>query len=344
MRVESLMRDPEHAWSRRLTRVAHEPKRAAKWAKWFVAKQATTLGHELFVDGDREFASTAFVVGSARSGTTWVAEVLSAASDTRFIMEPFDERCSQFRGGMPDATYLAPDAQNERLGFFADKVFSGQLRSKWTDQYNHAHHPVRRVVKDVRTVALLGWLNARYPEMPVIYVLRHPFATAWSMASLGWGAHGDLLRPHGRLDHLEPHERTLLLRQAFLAEVTRWCVEQSRGLRHLTPATNVVYYESIVEHPSEAFSSMATYLSGRSRAWSGWQPDPTTFAKPSATSVRRAAPSDATQWVESWQGELAPDAVSEALTIVEEFGLSDLYDLGPTPKIAAGDLWMRSAP
>ncbi len=99
MRVESLMRDPEHAWSRRLTRVAHEPKRAAKWAKWFVAKQATTLGHELFVDGDREFASTAFVVGSARSGTTWVAEVLSAASDTRFIMEPFDERCSQFRGG-----------------------------------------------------------------------------------------------------------------------------------------------------------------------------------------------------------------------------------------------------
>jgi Sulfotransferase family len=338
------MRDPEHAWSRRITRVAQEPQRVAKWARWFVTKQATTIGHELFVESDREFASTAFVVGSARSGTTWIAEVLSASPDTRFIMEPFDERCSQFRGGLPDATYLAPGAQNERLGFFADKVFTGQLRSKWTDQYNHAHHPVRRVVKDVRTVALLGWLTARYPEMPVVYVLRHPFATAWSMASLGWGAHGDLLRPHGRLDHLEPSERNLVLRQAFLAEVTRWCVEQSRGLRHLTPAIHVAYYESVVDHPAEAFDAMASYLSGRSGAWTGWQPDSSTFAKPSATSVRRTAPSHGAQWVESWQGQLDATVMDEAFDIVERFNLSDVYDLGSAPKIRADELWMRSAP
>jgi len=338
------MRDPEHAWSRRMTRVAHEPQRVAKWAKWYVAKHATTLGHELFVDSDRAYGSTAFIVGSARSGTTWIAEVLSAAAETRFIMEPFDERCSQFRGGLPDATYLAPGAQNERLGFFADKVFSGQLRSKWTDQYNHAHHPVRRVVKDVRTVALLGWLTERYPEMPVIYILRHPFATAWSMASLGWGAHGDLLRPHGRLDHLEPSERSLVLRQAFLAEVTRWCVEQSRGLRHLNPANKVVYYEEVVERPSEAFDAMAAYLSGQSQAWEGWQPDPATFTKPSATSVRRSAPNDAAAWVESWQGQLDASVIDEAIAIIRDFQLDDVYDLGATPRIAAHELWMRGAP
>jgi hypothetical protein len=335
------VRDPEHAWSRRLTRVRREPARVAKWARWYVSKQTTSINHELFVDADRSPSSTCFVVGSARSGTTWVAEVLSAAKDTRFIMEPFDERCSQFRGGLPDATYLAPGVHNDRLGLFADRVFSGQLRSKWTDQYNHAHHPVRRVVKDVRTVALLGWITDRYPEMPTVYVLRHPFATAWSMASLGWGTHGDLLDPKRRLDAVEGEERALLIRQAFLAEVTRWCVEQQRGLRHVQPSTVVAYYEDLVSDPASSFAAIASALGHRSTAWLGWSPDPATFATPSATSVRRAAPSDANGWVASWQGELDPSVVDEALAIVRQFGLDDVYDLSATPKIPAEQLWQR---
>lgn len=335
------MRDPEHALARRLTRVRNEPERVAKWARWFVAKQTTTIGHELFVDADRSVNRTCFVLGSARSGTTWVAEVLSAAKDTRFIMEPFDERCSQFRGGLPDATYLSPGVQNDRLAFFADKVFTGQLRSRWTDQYNHAHHPVRRVVKDVRTVALLGWIADRYPEMPILYVLRHPFATAWSMATLGWGTHGDLLDPKRRLDVLAPNERSVLLRQAFLAEVTRWCVEQSRGLRSLPASTIVCFYEDLVADPSGAFDAIADALGGRSTAWQGWRPDPTTFATPSATSVRRSAPTSVTGWVESWQGELGPDVVDEALAIVATFGLDDLYGAASHPLLRAATLAHR---
>ncbi|MEI6701763.1 MAG: hypothetical protein WCL38_08425, partial [Actinomycetota bacterium] len=100
------MRDPEHAWSRRLSRISREPDRVLKWAKWYVTKHSTTLGHELFFDQDHDVSSTALILGSARSGTTWVAEVLAAESDTRFIMEPFDDCCSLFRGGFPDATYL----------------------------------------------------------------------------------------------------------------------------------------------------------------------------------------------------------------------------------------------
>lgn len=337
------MRDPEYAWSRRAKRVAHEPRRVAAWARWYATKQARELNHELFLDPNHDVASTAFVVGSARSGTTWLAEVLSADHDTRFIMEPFDDRCSQFRGGMLDATYLAPHAQNDRLGFFADKVFTGQLRSQWTDQFNHAHRPARRVVKDVRTVALLGWIAARYPAMPIIYVVRHPFATAFSMATLGWGAHGDLLHPTDRLDALSTDERRLLLRQAFLAEVSRWCVEQSRGLRHPDPAIAVCFYEQLVADPVAEFARLGDYLASRSPAWAGWAPSPSSFAKPSQTSVRRQAAGTVAGWVETWQGELDQATVDEAQQIVASFGLGSIYGTSPEPQCAPARIWQGVA-
>ncbi len=335
------MRDPEHAWSRRLGRISREPERVLKWAKWYVTKQSTAIGHELFFDQDHDVSSTALVLGSARSGTTWVAEVLAADSETRFIMEPFDDRCSQFRGGLPDATYLSPGAHNDRLEYFSDRVFSGHLRSKWTDQYNHARHPSRRVVKDVRTVSLLGWFAARYPSMPIIYLIRHPFATAWSMASLGWGTHGSLLGERTRLDALTNAEKNILLPQAFLAEVTRWCVEQERGLRHLDPTIHVAFYENVVSTPETAFSDMADYLGGRSGAWKGWTPDASLFDRPSKTSVRRDAPQAASQWVESWQGELPPEVITQAIEIVRSFGLDELYGTQPTPNLEPSDLWRR---
>jgi hypothetical protein len=256
-------------------------------------------------------------------------------------MEPFDDRCSQFRGGLPDATYLTPGTHNERLEYFADRVFSGQLRSQWTDQYNHAHHPMRRVVKDVRTVALLGWFLSRYPSMPIVYLLRHPFATAWSMATLGWGTHGGLLGESARLDALSEGERSIIIPQAFLAEVTRWCVEQQRGLRHLDPSVHVVFYEDVVADPSSGFSEIAEYCSTRSQAWKNWTPDHTTFARPSATSVRRAAPATAQDWAASWQGMIDDSVIEQALTIVQKFGLDDVYGLNSTPNLSAGDLWKR---
>jgi hypothetical protein len=315
--------------------------RVLKWAKWYAAKHTTTVGHELFLERDHDVTSTCFVLGSARSGTTWAAEVLSAANDTRFIMEPFDDRCSQFRGGLPDATYLSPGARDERLEYFADRVFSGQLRSQWTDQFNHAHHPVRRVVKDVRTVALLGWFRSRYPTMPVVYLLRHPFATAWSMATLGWGTHGSLLGETSRLDTVTEVERRILLPQAFVAEVTRWCVEQSRGLRHLDDGVHVVFYEDLVAEPALGFTSISHYLATRSPAWRNWEPDAATYARPSATSVRREAPTSARDWVSTWQGLIDDATVDHALSIVKQFGLDDVYGLNSTPNVRADELWRR---
>jgi hypothetical protein len=336
------MRDPQHAWSRRIARISQDPTRIVHWAKWFTSKYTTKVSHELFLEASHDLSASCFVLGSARSGTTWMAEVLSAAQDTRFIMEPFDVRCSQFRDGLPDATYLSPGSHNERLEYFGDRVFSGQLRSQWTDQYNHARRPTRRVVKDVRTVALLGWFLSRYSAMPTVYVLRHPFATAWSMATLGWGTHGSLLAESTRLDRLSETERKILLPQAFLAEVTRWCVEQERGLRHLEPSVRVVFYEDLVASPLGGFSKIAEHLGARSKAWRNWTPDPATFTTPSATSVRRVAPASADEWLASWQGMIDDATIQQALSIIKEFGLDDVYGLASTPNLDADELWKRT--
>ena len=137
---------------------------------------------------------------------------------------PDREAQSYFRHGVPFAAYVDPMEDDYRLSTLFDQVFSGRYRSSFADQRNRARLPIRRFVKDTNTVNLLPWIVAHYPEVPIIYLLRHPFAVSWSYTELGWRSD-----PLGRLlvnEHFGSHQAEFsaeLIRQTFLYNVTLWC-------------------------------------------------------------------------------------------------------------------------
>jgi hypothetical protein len=148
---------------------------------------------------------------------------------------------------------------------------------------------------------------------------------------LGWGTHGDLLNERERIDSLPVPERGLLAEQAFVAEVTRWCVETSRARLHPAENVHVLFYESLVASPETEFLRLGAYLDRFGPSWRSWKPDAQAVARPSKTSVRRDAPSDPGAWIETWQGRLSPLAIETATHIVDRFGLADLYGDNPMP-------------
>ena len=54
------------------------------------------------------------------------------------------------------------------------------------DQGNTSRLPRGRVVKDCYGTNLAPYVATHFPEVPLIFLLRHPLATAYSIVSLGW--------------------------------------------------------------------------------------------------------------------------------------------------------------
>lgn len=131
------------------------------------------------------------VTGSHRSGTTWLANMLSLADGTLMAHEPFNiEPWAYSLGGLAEhwfayAPGLPQDAALEAfgavLGRRARKAF---LKSQW----QHWLPPLRRgrlVIKDPIAALSSEWL-ARNHDLEVVVVVRHPVAFAASLKRLGW--------------------------------------------------------------------------------------------------------------------------------------------------------------
>src|SRR5439155_17907235 len=112
----------------------------------------------------------------------------------------------------------------------ADEILSGRVRSIWTDKYNRAHLPRKRLVKEVRGNLLLGWMHRNFPGMPIVLVLRHPCAVVSSQLKLPWNWHTDpevfLSQDALMKDHLEPFREELTrVTDPFERHVLVWCIE-----------------------------------------------------------------------------------------------------------------------
>jgi hypothetical protein len=235
-----------------------------------------------------------FVVGSGRSGTTWIGGVIGTCSGCVPVYEPLNleyvSRCP--RWAMPGAYLRKGDSYPEWEGFF-DGLLGGRISNAWTRQdwasvpKFLARSPLagrvgyrlakcryriremlacRYVIKEVYANLMLDWLAA-YTGARIVYLIRHPCAVIGSRmrGPKGyWEFELDSILGYSSLmsDFLEPFRRTIsaattpLERQAIL-----WCVEnfvplfQARSRDWL-----VCCYEDFVADPDGAFRRVFRFL------------------------------------------------------------------------------------
>ena len=180
------------------------------------------------------------ILGSGRSGTTWLQDVLAEANNLRPVFEPLKAVTSR----VPDYeyAYLQEDANPEDLTVFLDNVFSGDFRSIWSDyriwpskvapSWSHfssianlmryrrdlvrfkdnylKYHPMVKkealLVKFIRANLMIGWLRQRF-DLDMILVLRHPGAVVESQLRLG----GESWDPLTRLNYYK-HDKVFRIK------------------------------------------------------------------------------------------------------------------------------------
>jgi Sulfotransferase family len=305
-----------------------------------------------FWDRHRDVRRCVVVVSSGRSGSTWLSEVLVAALGCRFIFEPLRRdrvaAARQVRWGQ----FIEPDDPASELSALMTRILSGRLRSRWSDRFNRKRLPSHRHMKEIRATNLLPWLCRHYPDVPIVYLLRHPVPTAWSATRLGWDPLlGEFLKQPDLMDGPLASLRGLVDEVAagddlFLRHVLRWCLENKVPTEWLVPGSvHVVFFEDLATDPEAEFGRLTGFL-GRYPA-GRWRPDevPTSvFATTSRSNWRGLSAGPGAAELTRWMDDVPGTSVERALELVGAFGLDRLYGSGPRPRVGPDEALLGPGP
>jgi hypothetical protein len=322
------MTAPPARWGR-LRRAASDPMDA-----WRTARSRYL--HWLFLDVDRRSDHTVFVAGSARSGTTWLADIINHDNDYRYVFEPFRPNRLGLGQRFAPRQYLRPQDADPGALAVAGRVMTGRIRGQWTDQMNRKLVARRRVVKDVWANLLLGWIHEHFPQIPIVLILRHPCAVVSSqLLLLDWEWQVDvealLGQPDLVQDHLRPYVEAMVAASTpYERHLVTWCVENLVPLRQFQPGQiHLVFYEQLCAEPLREADRLFRFLGKRidHRILP-------MMSRPSRASRGHSAVISGQGAVDAWVSRVSRHDLDGAVRTLGLFGLEHVYGMDPVPNTA----------
>lgn len=207
------------------------------------------------------FNKHVIIVGTARSGTSWLSETMARQHRYRMLFEPEQETrtrrgyllCDQWIRNLEDA----PDAHR-----YLKQVFANGVNCDWIAQNSNRRFkrhlwpliPKKYIIKFVRANLLAAYMNTTF-NIPVIHMVRNPYAVIQSQLQVDFPWLTDmrhfssqpklvqLIQDHISLDitALSNFSKVELL-------ALRWCIENVIPLEvlpHTKGQYEVVRYEDL---------------------------------------------------------------------------------------------------
>lgn len=315
----------------------HHLEKTLRWQLERLVRPARRIAlRQLLQDHNRRIADSILVAGTARSGTTWLGDLL-AESQGRILFEPFHSGKIEELGGFSYFPYLRPDEEAERLQVYCRRVFSGSIRHPWIDREVTHIRPTFRVIKEIRANLFLKWLHAHFPEVPQLLIVRHPCAVVLSRLQLKWATDGDiaafLSQPRLIEDHLAPFMEVIERAQTDAEKhAVIWCVSHLVPLHQFQPQDpNIVFYENLCLHPQQELARIAAITQRPLHSVT-----PAALSRPSPTTTAASAVLTGEHRIAHWQTRLSPSETRQVLDTVSAFGLDTLYGDGLLPLTAPG--------
>lgn len=198
-----------------------------------------------------------FLTGLPRSGTTWAAQALAAATGGRIIHEPFNWRNHPAR--LPyHMLYRSAQADDPTLL----NIIKRSMRPSWKQAYDWLRPNRPLVIKDVHICLASAYIEAHLRPRTII-IMRHPCAMAQSWHALKYEVPfriETLLRQPDLVEtYLHPFVSHLQNQNEFFAQVgaywgASYFILQQIATHH--PAWQWVTHEWLCIHSFERFQSL----------------------------------------------------------------------------------------
>lgn len=194
---------------------------------------------------------TVFVAGSGRSGTTWVADIVNWNNRFRFLFEPFHRRVTALYGWSEGLGYMHPESCSPDVLRYVRRIIEGRIRNHWVDAQNRKFWCRDRLIKDVNSCLMLGWLVRQFLQIKLIFILRDPLAVAESKMRLGWKPRLSRYLNQPALVEKYLDSKIDLLRRiddVRLQHIGQWCIENYVALREMSEKNVcLVFYEELMK-------------------------------------------------------------------------------------------------
>jgi hypothetical protein len=302
------------------------------WSRTYRRRLIQQIGSRFYLNPDPDTSNTIVVAGTARSGTTWLGDLIASQVPCRILFEPFHPELVPEYRTFQYFQYMRPGTENPKFQAFARKVFTGEIRNRWIDRQNERIFPRVRLVKEIRANLALKWLHDHFPEVPMIFLLRHPCAVVSSRMELGWATDSDLQtllsQPELIEDHLSPYMNFINSAKTTEEKHTIiWCVSNLVPLKQFNSAeVKIVYYENLCTQPEKELPALLKFT-GQSYTRAAIE----IIDQPSQTTKVTSAVVTGTGKLESWKKKLSRSQIDRVLRTVDVFGMSHLYRQSSLP-------------
>jgi hypothetical protein len=297
------------------------------WSRKSYRRAVQLFTSRFYINPHPDVRRSILVAGAARSGTTWLGDLIASQIACRVMFEPFNTDLVPEYHGFNYFQYMRPDEKSPELRSFTEKVLTGKIRNRWIDSQNECILSEFRLIKEIRANLLLKWLHNQFPTLPILFLIRHPCAVVLSRMQLGWATDQDiqpfLSQPNLVADHLSDHLD--LIRTARTEEEKHaiiWSVSNLVPLKQFKPGEfHRVFYEDLCTQPEvnlpEIFQTLDTpYDSSLEKK----------IHQPSQTTRSTSAVVNGADQISQWKTGLNPKQIERVLRVVEAFGLNYLYD------------------
>ena len=310
--------------------------RYLKWEAHKLYKRALReVCSELYRETESDTRTSIMVAGTARSGTTWLADIIASQIPCRIMFEPFHSRKVQAFRQFHYFQYMKPGEKNNALRSYCQKVFTGEIRDRWIDQQVDLLFPKCRLIKEIRANLFLGWIQVNFPEIPILFIVRNPCAVVLSRMQLSWWTDEDIapfLSQPKLIDDFLVDKLEVIRRATTIEEkhAIIWCVSNLVPIRQFrSRGLTVVFYEHLCVQPEvevrRMFGTIDQVYDGSIFR---------SVIRPSATSRHTSAIVTGEDKVMRWKQVLSTEQIDNILRVVRDFGLDYIYGDSAAPLVA----------
>jgi hypothetical protein len=297
------------------------------WRRKLARSTIQLFGSRFYRNPSRDLNRSILVAGTARSGTTWLGDLIASQIPCRILFEPFNPDLVPEYHNFRYFQYMRPGSENPKFRAFARMVFTGEIRNRWVDHQNEQIVSEYRLIKEIRANLALKWLHDNFPEIPIIFLMRHPCAVVSSRMELGWATDSDiqpfLSQPDLVADHL--CDQLEFIRNAKTEEEKHaiiWSISNLVPLKQFQPGElKIIYYEHLCTQPEFVLPAIFTSMGQRYEVTAMDK-----INRPSQTTRETSAVVNGKDRLSLWKQKLTPLQIDNILRMVEKFGLNDTYN------------------
>lgn len=281
-----------------------------------------------------------FLFATARSGSTWLKEIIATQPGIKFIDEPLNMGRFQSTSGPlpPSWEFLLPHpGREEVLERYFEDLIHNRIGVAGPSPFNRFHRVLSRrlIFKIQRCMDLMNWFEERFGGR-IVYLVRHPIPVSLSHRC----NRGALFLANDLFcaRHLTEEQRVFgrkVLKQGSPLEqkVLGWCLQNLSPLKFLDRSRWLcLHYEDLVLEPEATLRHVARELElprlDRMLKQVGRPADcPLPDAETRRFLARTSIKDDRSYLVRKWREKITEQDEARTFEIMDRFGI-DTYAFG----------------